>query len=57
MLLAGVSFDGAVSPDRVPWVLVAALVGVATLGLPGVLGSRRSLLARAAQSNVVSSVV
>ena len=57
MLLAGVNFDATVSPDRVPWVLAAALVGVATLGLPGVLGSRRSILALAARSNVVSSVV
>ena len=57
MLLAGVSFDDAVAPDRVPWVLAAALLGVVTLGLTGVLGSRRSILALAAESNVVCSVV
>jgi hypothetical protein len=38
MLLAGIRFDRAVSNDRVFWVMVAALVGVATLGLSAVAG-------------------
>jgi len=53
MLLAGVSFEGSVAPRRVPGVLMAALFGVATLGLPGLLGDRRSLLRVAAVSDLV----
>jgi hypothetical protein len=56
MLLAGVSFDRPVLPPRVVWVLAAALVGVLSLGLTGVLGSRRSILAVAAESEIVSAV-
>ena len=44
MLLAGVKFEVAVPPERVPWVLAAALVGVLTGGLTGLLGSENSLL-------------
>lgn len=56
MLLAGVSFEDSVPPARVGWVLAAALVGVLTLGLPGILGSRRSILAAAAETDIVSAV-
>jgi hypothetical protein len=53
MLLAGVSFENSIVPRRVPCVLSAALLGVATLGLPGLLGNRRSLLRIAAVSDLV----
>jgi len=48
MLLAGMSFSGAVRPQRVVWVLVAALVGVGTFGLSGIIGGRGSALRLAA---------
>ena len=54
MLLAGVSFSAPVLPRRVFGVLVAAFAGVATLGLPGLLGGRRSILGAAAGSAVVA---
>ena len=38
MLMAGLAFDDAVSPSRVPWVLLTALVLSATLGLPSAVG-------------------
>ena len=53
MLLAGVGFEDPVAPRRVPAVLAAALLGVVTLGLPGVLGDRRSALRVAAVSDLV----
>jgi hypothetical protein len=53
MLLAGVSFSGSVVTERVGWVLAAALVGVVTLGLSGVLGGQNSILTLAADSSVV----
>jgi hypothetical protein len=53
MLLAGVSFSEPVQPRRVGWVLAAALVGVMTLGLSGIIGARGSLLHLAAASDVV----
>lgn len=53
MLLAGVSFAQPVQPRRVGWVLTAALVGVLTLGLSGVIGGRRSALRLAAASDIV----
>jgi len=55
MLLAGVCFDRPVLPPRVVWVLAAALVSVLSLGLTGLLGSRRSILAVAAESDIVSA--
>lgn len=55
MLLAGVSFSDPVAPERVGWVLAAAFIGVATLGLSGGLGGERSILGRAAASGVVDS--
>jgi len=54
MLLAGVNFATPVLPGRVPLVLVAALAGVATLGLPGLLGGQRSILGAAAASDLVA---
>lgn len=54
MLLAGVNFSAPVLPRQVVSVLVAALAGVATLGLPGLLGARRSILGAAAGSDVVA---
>lgn len=53
MLLAGMSFLGAVRPQRVVWVLAAALVGVATFGLSGIIGGRGSALRLAAATDVV----
>jgi hypothetical protein len=53
MLLAGMSFSGAVRPQRVVWVLAAALVGVVTLGLSGIIGGRGSALSVAAATEVV----
>jgi hypothetical protein len=53
MLLAGMSFSEAVRPQRVVWVLVAALVGVATFGLSGILGGRGLALRLAAATDVV----
>jgi hypothetical protein len=53
MLLAGVSFAGPVRPARVGWVLSAALIGVVTLGLSGIIGGRGSLLHLASASQVV----
>ena len=54
MLLAGVNFAMPVLPKRVPLVLAAALAGVATLGLPGLLGGQRSILGAAAGSDLVA---
>lgn len=53
MLLAGMSFSEAVRPQRVVWVLVAALVGVGTFGLSGIIGGRGSALRLAAATDVV----
>jgi hypothetical protein len=53
MLLAGMSFSGAVRPQRIFWVLVAALVGVATFGLSGIIGGRGTALRLAAATDVV----
>ena len=53
MLLAGVSFSSAVTPRRVSWVLLAALLGVATFGLSGIIGRDGSILRLAAASDVV----
>ena len=53
MLLAGVSFADPVPPLRVGWVVGAALVGIGTLGLTGLLGARGSILRAAARSDVV----
>jgi hypothetical protein len=57
MLLAGMSFSEAVRPRRVFWVLVAALVGVATLGLSGIIGGRGLALRLAAATDVVDGTV
>ena len=57
MLLAGVSFSEPVRPRRVGWVLAAAVFGVVTLGLSGVVGGRDSILGRAAGSDVVDGSV
>ena len=57
MLLAGVSFSEPVHPKRVCWVLVAALVGVITGGLSGVIGGRSSILRLAAASDIVDGAV
>ncbi len=53
MLLAGMSFSDPVRPQRVVWVLAAALAGVATFGLSGIIGGRGSTLRLAAASDVV----
>lgn len=53
MLLAGMSFGDAVRPQRIGWVLAAALVGVATFGLSGILGGRGLTLRLAAATDVV----
>lgn len=54
MLLAGVRFDDPVGTRRVLRVLAAALFGVVTLGLPGLLGSQHSPLRIAAASELVA---
>ncbi len=56
MLLAGVRFFEPVVPARVPRVLAAALLGVVTLGLPGLLGARWSPLRVAAAVDIVADV-
>jgi len=54
MLLAGVSFSEPIEPRRVGWVLTAALIGVVTLGLSGILRGRNSILRLAASSEIVN---
>lgn len=54
MLLAGVRFFEPVATERVPRVLAAALLGVLTLGLPGLLGSHLSPLRAAAAADLVA---
>jgi hypothetical protein len=54
MLLAGVRFGETVPTGRVPRVLAAALLGVLTLGLPGLLGSHLSPLRVAAAVDLVA---
>ena len=54
MLLAGVRFFEPVDPSRVPRVLAAALFGVVTLGLPGLLGPHLSPLRAAAAVDIVA---
>ena len=53
MLLAGMSFSDAVRPRRVVWVLVAALLGVGTFRLSGIIAGRGSALRLAAATDVV----
>ena len=53
MLLAGMSFSGAVRPQRIVWVLAAALIGVVTFGLSGIVGGRGLALRLAAAHDVV----
>jgi hypothetical protein len=53
MLLAGVAFDDQVPRDRLPWVIVAALVMGGTLGILTILGTRLSPLRLAAGVDVV----
>lgn len=57
MLLAGIVFSDRVAPRRVAMVIVAAAVSALLLGLPGLLGSRRSPLAFAAASELESVAV
>jgi len=47
MLLAGVHFGGKVAPRRIAFVVAAAALTTLLLGLPGLLGARRSPLALA----------
>ena len=54
MLLAGVVFSNRVAPGRVAMVIAAALVSALLLGLPNLLGPRRSPLALAAASRLES---
>lgn len=54
MLLAGVVFEQPVPAKRIFWVLAAAIVGVATFGLVGLLGARSSLLRLAGASELAS---
>ena len=54
MLLAGIRFFETVRPQRVPRVLAAALFGVVTLGLPGLLGAHLSPLRAAAAVDIVA---
>jgi len=52
MLLAGVVFSDRIAPGRVATVIVAAAVSALLLGLPNLLGPRRSPLALAAASRL-----
>jgi hypothetical protein len=54
MLLAGVVFEEPVPAPRVPGVLAAAVFGVATFGLVGLLGPRSSLLRLAAATELAT---
>ncbi len=54
MLMAGVHFKDTVDPPRIGWVVAAALAGALTLGLLGLLGSRRSILCMAASSELTA---
>lgn len=54
MLLAGIVFEEPVAARRVAGVLAAAVVGVATFGLVGLLGPRSSLLRLAAATELVT---
>ena len=54
MLLAGVVFSDRVAPGRVAAVIAAAAVSALMLGLPNLLGPRRSPLALAAASRLES---
>lgn len=56
MLLAGLRFFEPVDPVRVPRVLAAALFGVVTLGLPGLLGVHLSPLRAAAAVDIVADI-
>jgi hypothetical protein len=55
MLLAGVVFADRVAPGRVAIVIAAAAASALLLGLPNLLGPRRSLLALAAASVLESA--
>ena len=54
MLLAGVVFSDRVAPGRVVAVIAAAVVSALLMGLPNLLGPRRSPLALAAASRLES---
>lgn len=54
MLLAGVVFSNRVAPRRVAAVIAAAVVSALLMGLPNLLGPRRSPLALAAASRLAS---
>lgn len=54
MLLAGVVFADRVPPRRLPLVIGAAAFSGLLIGLPGLLGARRSVLALAASSRLES---
>ena len=54
MLLAGVVFSGRVAPGRVAAVIATAAVSALLVGLPNLLGPRRSPLALAAASRLES---
>ncbi len=54
MLLAGLRFGEPVPTARVPRILAAALLGVLTLGLPGLLGGHLSPLRIAAAVDLVA---
>jgi hypothetical protein len=54
MVLAGLSFDRALPPRRVVPVLLAALVQACTLGVPTLVGARRSPLALASGQRILT---
>jgi len=54
MLLAGVVLAERIAPRRLPGVVIAAAVQALLLGLPGLLGPRRSPIAVAASSRLES---
>lgn len=55
MLMAGVGFEEAVVPQRIPWVVVSALLLAATLGLPSAIGRPGWVLGAAAGTRVATA--
>ena len=55
MLMAGLGFEEAVPPQRIPWVLVSALLLAATLGLPSAVGRPGWVLKAAAGTRVATA--
>lgn len=55
LLLVGVTFDGPIPRNRIPWVLLTAFVLSCMLGLPAFLGKTRSPLRVAAGVDLIAA--